>query len=194
VRLSCDRRESFLESNLLNGDDMAKQRPLITGVFPDRESAEKGYSTLASRGYTTNDIDLVMSEDTKKRHFTAAGTETELGNKAAEGAGVGGAIGGTVGAIAAAVAAVGSNLVIPGLGLVVAGPLAAALAGAGAGAATGGIVGALVGWNIPEERIKKYDEAVRKGGILMGVRPRNDEDAAYVEKAWKENRAQDIYR
>jgi len=35
---------------------------------------------------------------------------------------------------------------------------------------------------------------VRKGGILMGVRPRNDEDAAYVEKAWKENRAQDIYR
>jgi len=51
---------------------MAKQRPLITGVFPDRESAEKGYSTLASRGYTTNDIDLVMSEDTKKRHFKQA--------------------------------------------------------------------------------------------------------------------------
>jgi len=35
---------------------------------------------------------------------------------------------------------------------------------------------------------------VRKGGILMGVRPRNDADAAYVEQAWKENRAQDIYR
>jgi len=94
----------------------------------------------------------------------------------------------------AAVAAVGSNLVIPGLGLVVAGPLAAALAGAGAGAATGGIVGALVGWNIPEERVKTYDEAIRKGGILMGVRPRSDDDAAYVEKSWKENRAQDIYR
>jgi hypothetical protein len=173
---------------------MDKERPLITGIFPDRDSAEKGYSTLSARGYTTDDINVVMSEDTKKRHFTSSGTETELGNKAAEGAGVGGAIGGTVGAIAAAVAAVGSNLVIPGLGLVVAGPLAAALAGAGAGAATGGIVGALVGWNIPEERVKQYDEAVRKGGILMGVRPRNDADAAYVEQAWKENRAQDIYR
>ena len=173
---------------------MDKGRPLITGVFPDRDSAEKGYSSLSTRGYTTKDIDVVMSEDTKKRHFTAAGTETELGNKAAEGAGVGGAVGGTVGAIAAAVAAVGSNLVIPGLGLVVAGPLAAALAGAGAGAATGGIVGALVGWNIPEERVKKYDEAIRKGGIVMGVRPRNDADAAYVEQSWTENRAQAFYR
>ena len=173
---------------------MNEKRPLITGVFPDRDSAEQGYSTLSSRGYGNKDIDIVMSEDTKKRHFTPAGTETELGNKAAEGAGVGGAVGGTVGAIAAAIAAVGSNLVIPGLGLVVAGPLAAALAGAGAGAATGGIVGALVGWNIPEERVKQYDEALRKGGILMGVRPRNDEDAAYVERAWRTNQAQDIYR
>ena len=135
-----------------------------------------------------------MSEDTKKRHFAPAGTETELGNKAAEGAGVGGAIGGTLGAIVAAVAAVGTTLVLPGLGLVIAGPLAAAIAGAGAGAATGGIVGALVGWNMPEERVRKYQEGIRKGGILMGVRPRSDEDAAHLENAWKTNRAQDIYR
>lgn len=172
---------------------MTKERPLITGLFPDRDSAEKGYSSLADRGYTAKDVNLVMSEDTKKRHFTNAGTETELGSKAAEGAGVGGAIGGTVGAIAAAVAAVGSNLVIPGLGLVIAGPLAAALAGAGAGAATGGVVGAFVGWNIPEERVKTYDDGIKKGGILMGVRPRNDEDADYVQRAWRDSSAQNIY-
>ncbi|MEO7386400.1 MAG: hypothetical protein ABIX37_05650, partial [Gammaproteobacteria bacterium] len=47
------------------------------------------------------------SDDTRKRHFITAGKQTELGTKAAEGAGVGGAIGGTVGAIAAAVAAIG---------------------------------------------------------------------------------------
>jgi len=80
------------------------------------------------------------------------------------------------------------------LGIVIAGPLAAAIAGAGAGAATGGIVGALVGWNMPEERVKKYDEGIRNGGILMGVRPRNDEDAKYLENSWKTNRAQDVYR
>ena len=173
---------------------MNNERPLMTGLFPDRESAELGYNTLTDRGYTKDDVNVVMSEDTKKRHFTAAGTETELGSKAAQGAGVGGAIGGTLGAIAAAIAAVGTTIALPGLGLVIAGPLAAAIAGAGAGAATGGIVGALVGWNIPEERIKTYDEGIRKGGILMGVRPRNDEDAAYFESAWKTHRANDIYR
>ena len=173
---------------------MANERPLMTGLFPDRDSAEQGYNALADRGYNKDDVNVVMSEDTKKRHFTAGGTETELGNKAAEGAGVGGAIGGTLGAIAAAVAAVGTTIALPGLGLVIAGPLAAAIAGAGAGAATGGIVGALVGWNIPEERVKKYDEGIRKGGILMGVRPKSDEDAAHFENAWKTNRAQDIYR
>jgi hypothetical protein len=163
-------------------------------LFPDRESAELGYDALTERGYAQRDVNLVMSDDTRKRHFNGAGEETELGNKAAEGAGVGGALGGTIGGIAAAVAAAGAPLVIPVLGLVIAGPLAGALAGAGAGAATGGLVGALVGWNIPEERVKRYHEGVKKGGILMGVRPRNDEDAAYIERSWKENRAEDIYR
>jgi len=173
---------------------MSNHRPLMTGLFPDRASAELGYSTMADRGYSKDDVNVVMSEDTKKRHFTSSSVETELGSKAAEGAGVGGAIGGTVGAIAAALVAVGTTLAIPGLGMVIAGPLAAAVAGAGAGAATGGLVGALVGWNMPEERVRQYDEGIRKGGILMGVRPRNDEDASFLENSWKTNRAQDVYR
>lgn len=172
---------------------MTNQRPLMTGLFPDRASAELGYNSLSDRGYTKDDVNLVMSEDTKKRHFTSGSTETELGSKAAEGAGVGGAIGGTVGAIAAAFVAVGTTVAIPGLGILIAGPLAAALAGAGAGAATGGLVGALVGWNMPEERVKQYDAGIRKGGILMGVRPKNDEDAKYLKNSWESNRAQDIY-
>ena len=173
---------------------MAADRPLMTGLFPDRESAEAGYDALTGRGYTNDDVNVAMSDETRKQHFVNAGTETELGNKAAEGAGVGGAVGGTIGAIAAAVAAVGTSLVIPGLGLVVAGPLAAAIAGAGAGAATGGIVGALIGWNIPEERVKRYEEGIKKGGILMGVRPRNDDDAEYLHRTWTSGRAQDVYR
>lgn len=169
-------------------------RPLMTALFPDRDSAELGYSALTDRGYSRDDVNVAMSEDTRKRHFVAAGTETELGNKAAEGAGVGGAIGGTLGAIAAAIAAVGTSIAIPGLGLVIAGPLAAAIAGAGAGAATGGLVGALVGWNMPEERVKQYEEGIKNGGILVGVRPRNDDDAAYLHNSWTSNRAQDVYR
>jgi hypothetical protein len=168
---------------------------MVTGLFPDRATAERAYSDVSSRGYGHEDVNLVMSDETRKRHFLSEGAaQTELGTKAAEGAGIGGAIGGSIGAIAAAIAAVGTTIALPGLGLVIAGPLAAAIAGAGAGAATGGIVGALIGWGIPEERVKQYDEGIREGGILMAVRPRNDEDAAHIENTWRSNRGEHVYR
>ena len=172
----------------------AGSRPLVTGLFPDRASAEAAYNAANTRGYNTDDVNLVMSDDTRTRHFGDTGVETELGTKAAEGAGIGGAIGGTLGAIAAAIAAVGTTLALPGLGLVVAGPIAAAVAGAGAGAAGGGLIGALIGWNMPEERVKEYEEGVKRGGILMGVHARSDEDAAYLENEWRQNRGENVYR
>jgi hypothetical protein len=176
--------------------DKTSSKPVLTGLFRDRDSAERAYQSIADRGYSHDDVNVVMSEDTRKRHFatTADGRQTELGTKAAEGAGIGGAIGGSLGAIAAAIAAVGTTIALPGLGLVIAGPLAAAIAGAGAGAATGGIVGALIGWGIPEERVKQYDEGIREGGILMAVRPRNDEDAAHIENTWRSDRGEHVYR
>ena len=168
--------------------------PLVTGLFPDRASAEAAYNAANTRGYNTDDVNLVMSDDTRTRHFGDSAVETELGTKAAEGAGIGGAIGGTLGAIAAAIAAVGTTLALPGLGLVVAGPIAAAIAGAGAGAAGGGLIGALIGWNMPEERVKEYEEGVKNGGILMGVHARSDEDAAYLENEWRQTRGENVYR
>jgi hypothetical protein len=159
---------------------------LATGLFSDRESAERAYEDLSSRGYSSEDINVVMSDDTRSKYFdNPSGRQTELGNKAAKGAGVGGAIGGTAVGIAAAIAAAGASIAIPGLGLVIAGPLAAGLAGAGAGAAGGGLIGAMVGWGIPEERVKDYEAGIKKGGILMGVRPRSKEDADYLEGQWK---------
>ena len=65
------------------------EKPWVTGLFTDRERAERGYQALTARGYDTKDINMVMSEDTRKKHF-ASGEETELGTKAAKGAGVGG--------------------------------------------------------------------------------------------------------
>jgi hypothetical protein len=170
--------------------------PYVTGLFRDRDSAERAYQAVADRGYTRDDVNLVMSDETRKRHFatTTTGTQTELGNKAAEGAGIGGAIGGTIGAIAAAVAAVGTSVAIPGLGVVVAGPIAAALAGAGAGAAGGGLIGALIGWGIPEERVKHYEEGIKQGGILMGVKPRSAEDAEHFERTWRAANGEQVYR
>ncbi len=168
---------------------------LVTGLFRDRDSAERAYQSVSDLGYDKKDVNLVMSDDTRKRYFSDSDSkDTELGTKAAEGAGIGGAIGGTLGAIAAAVAAVGTSIAIPGLGLVVAGPLAAALAGAGAGGVTGGLVGALIGWGIPEERVKQYESGIKEGGILLGVKPRSEEDAKRFEQEWTNNRGEHVYR
>lgn len=171
----------------------ARQRsPIMTGLFRDPESAEKAYRSLGDRGYGQDDVNLLMSDDTRKKYFTKG--ETELGTKAWEDAGKGAAIGGGVGATLAALAAIGTTLALPGLGLLIAGPIAAALAGGGAGALTGGLIGGLVGYGIPEERAKVYEQGIKDGGIVMGVTPRNEEDAIYFENDWRTNRGEAVYR
>jgi len=169
------------------------QSSMVTGLFRDRESAERAYGSLTGQGYGQDDVNPV-SDETRKRHFAVDDRETELGNKALKGAGTGAAVGGAVGATLAAIAAIGTTLALPGPGLLVAGPIAAALAGAGAGGATGGLIGALVGAGIPEERVKDYEEGIKNGGIMMGVTPRTQEDAAYFEEDWKKNRGEQVYR
>jgi hypothetical protein len=72
----------------------------------------------------------------------------------------------------------------------VAGPLAAGLAGAGAGSIAGGLIGTLIGWGIPEERVKEYDEGIKRGGIMMAVRPRNAQDSQDIANEWKKSHVQ----
>ena len=187
-------REGEAQANY--GAARQSQNQMLTGMFSDRESAERAYNSVKSRGYTDDDVNVLMTDKTRDSWFSDddGDNTTDLGSKALEGAGAGSAIGGTLGAIIAGIAAIGTNVVLPGLGLVVAGPLAAALAGAGAGGLTGGLVGALIGSGIPEDRAKLYDEGIRNGGMVMGVNPRNQEDADYFEHEWRNYRGEHIYR
>ena len=166
----------------------------MSGMFRDRSSAEKAYQSMHSRGYGKDDVNLLMSDETRKTHFGDDTVHTDLGDKAMEGAGVGSAIGGTAGAIIGAIAAIGTSVALPGLGLIIAGPLAAALAGAGAGGLTGGLVGALVGSGIPEEHAAEYESGIKNGGIVMGVKPRNAEDAKYFEDEFRRHNGDKIYK
>ena len=166
---------------------------LMTEMFRDRESAERAYQCVTSRGYTDKDVSLLMSEDTRTRCFPRdAETKTELGTKAAEGAGIGAVAGGGLGALLAGLAAAG--IAVPVLPIIAMGPLAAAMAGGATGGALGAIVGALVGHGIPEERAKVYERGINEGGIVFGVNCRNDEDAEFIERGWTDARGEQIYR
>jgi hypothetical protein len=160
---------------------------LVTGVFKTRVAAEAAVDALLKRGYTRDDISVLMSDATKSKEFAI-----ETGTRAADGLGIGAAVGGGVGAVLAAIAAVGTNILLPGLGIVVAGPLAAALAGAGAGGAAGGLIGALVGAGIPEHRAKVYDASLRAGGILIGIESKDNDEADKLEKLLEELGAEHV--
>ena len=155
---------------------MAKTK-LVTGLFKNRVAAESGVDAIIKRGYTRDDISVLMSDATHTKEFAL-----QARSHAADGAGIGGALGGAVGAVLAAIAAVGSTILLPGLNLVIAGPIAAALAGAGAGGATGGVIGALIGAGIPEYRAKVYESGLRSGGILIGVEAKSDDETEKLEK------------
>jgi hypothetical protein len=125
-----------------------------------------------------------MSDMTRGREFGI-----QMSTKAPEGAATGATVGGILGAVTAGLAAIGT-LVIPGLPLIAAGPIVAVLAGLGAGAAAGGVTGALIGLGMPEHEAKLYNDAIQRGGILVGVYAHDDRkvtakkilDAAGAEK------------
>jgi uncharacterized protein YjbJ (UPF0337 family) len=192
------------------GDDRSTTRDtssnrLVTGLYESPEHAGRAYQDLTTRhGYKSEDVSVLMSDDTRARHFgnatpgkefdTVTTTTGEAGTKAAEGAGIGGATGMGVGAAIGALLAAASSIAIPGLGLVVAGPIAGAIAGAGAGGAAGTLMGALIGAGIPEERAQVYDRGIREGGIVLGTRARDEAHAAELERDFSTHGGRDILR
>ena len=166
---------------------------MVTGLFRDGESAELGYQAVSRRGYDTADINVVMSDDTRKRYFSGdRQIDTDMGSKAAEGGKLGGPTGGTIGTIIPIIVAAGL-LAIPGLGWVAAGPVAVALASAGAAGVAFGLIAALSDWGIPEERAQQYEAGIRDGGILIGVKPRSDKDARHFAQQWKASGGQYVH-
>ena len=164
---------------------------MVTGLFRDRESAERAVVAVTSRGYDPHDINMVIDDDARQRYFASrdaknsALTSTEI-----EGVDLGGPTGGTLGTLFTAITAVGTFLLVPGL--VIAGPIAQALVAAGAAAVTGGLIGALHDWGIPHDRIGRYEAAIKAGGILLGVKARSVDDAQLFEREWKAIGAQKL--
>lgn len=177
----------------------AASLPMITGLFGNRAAAERAFQTVVARGYDAADISVVMSDATRQRNFpdqdaddsALSSAATQGRNQAAEGPEPGGPATGTMATIAPAVAAAGTLMLIPGL--VFAGPIVIALAAAGAVGVAGGLVGALAHWGIPTSRVEEYERSIRDGGIVLGVKPRNADDARYFETQWKSSGGQQVH-
>jgi hypothetical protein len=145
----------------------------VAGIFDSRMEAEQALAELLNAGVERDKISLIMTDQTKGKLFSSTDDE---GTRAAKGAAAGAAIGGALGALVAGLTAVGS-IVVPGAGLLAAGPIVAALSGAGAGAAVGGLSGALVRAGIAAAEANRYEEEVKAGKAVVIVHPANDNEA-----------------
>jgi hypothetical protein len=168
---------------------------VVTGIFADSTAAERAYRAAVERGYDEGDVNVVMSDDTRRRYFAEdRPVETSIAKKSAEGGELGdGPKGPHVGIAISIVAAVGAALIVPALGLVAAGPIAAALTGAGAAGLAATLIGALHDWGLPEERVSAYEAEIKNGGILIGVKAKSPDDARALARQWETLGARNLY-
>ncbi len=165
----------------------------VTGIFLTIEDADGAYEALLNKGYTRENISVVMSDVTHKGHFLKIEEESVETSHTLEDAGRGALLGGTAGAIVSAIAAIGSNLALPGFGLVLMGPLLAGLTGAAAGSIAGGTIGAIIGAGYPDEHKEYYETSIQEGGVMISVNPKNALDKVEITEAFEKNNGQRIY-
>ena len=158
----------------------------IAAVFPTLSAAGLACGDLAHVGVPKEDISMIAGNDARRHdEYLAkakkASTTTEAA--ATTGASVGGGIG-----IVAMLAA----LAIPGVGPVYAlGPMLTVLAGMGVGAAGGGLIGAFHNMGIHHEKAPLYEEAVRRGEIMV-VTVVDDQSEEAAVAVMKRNGAIDV--
>jgi hypothetical protein len=153
----------------------------ITVLFKDTDSAGQACQTLIERGYSNDEIAIIMSDETCTAHL---GPLKDLGHKAE--------VGGTVGALAGAVAATGAALAAPGIGLVVAGPILAGIAGAGTGATLGTLIGGIAGFDPAAAHHHSLERGIRSGGVVIGIKPHSDEDETQFRQRWADRLAEQL--
>ncbi len=138
----------------------------ISGLFDNYDDALTATNKLQALGIDRANISIVANntDDWYGRRTGSADTDSEAGEDAAKGAGVGAVVGGAGGLLAGLglLAIPGSVLSWRPAGLPP--PQPVPWLAAAAGGAVGGIVGAMTSEGVPETEANVYAEGVRRGG------------------------------
>lgn len=137
------------------------------GRFITRENAEAALMNLRDSGFNMDKVS-VLSRGSHDSKIAGVDVEDADGNYAKEGAKSGAKTGAVAGGAIGLIGSIGI-LAIPGVGPIaeVGFLLGNALLGSGIGAAGGTLFGALVGWGIPEDKAKYYDERLNQGDYII---------------------------
>ena len=96
IRLHAPSAMTSYEAAMTNSAAARGNSKMVTGLFRDSESVERAYEVVSQRGYGPADIDVVMSDDTRRRYWSEPRQiNIQLGRKVEEGGELGGPMGGT---------------------------------------------------------------------------------------------------
>lgn len=162
----------------------------IVGIFESPEQANRVIADLLSAGLTKGDISLIMSDKGRER-FSAATENTN--DRIVKDAAIGATTGGVLTALLLGLTTA-SVIAVPGMALLVGGPLIAAIEGLGAGAAIGGLAGALSAIGIKAAEASKYEDAVKAGHAVVVVHTDDEVKEALARTALQTTAAPMGYR
>ncbi len=183
-----ENRTSLKEYESASVSETRQNAEALTQVFDSFDEAGRAYEYLLSKGYDRDDIDVVMSETTREQFVRR---ENEIGESKFEDDAVtqkkvfksAGAMA-VVGGLSGFLAALGASILLPGVGLIVAGPLAAL------GATTGALVGGIYGIPLMDDEqekdslIEEFEKAMREGKVLIRVTPKSQADREDILRHW----------
>jgi hypothetical protein len=159
----------------------------VAGVFQSLTEAEHVARHLENLGIPADNIHLIAGNEAGRHdeYLKEAKTESAgTGAAAASAASFGGGVG-----ILAGLAA----LVIPRVGPIIAGgAMATILTGLGVGAAAGGLIGAFRNIGISHDEAGIYEEAVRRGSIVVAAQISNDAMEPEILRVMDEHGARDL--
>jgi hypothetical protein len=77
---------------------------MVTGLFPDKDSAERAIAAVTSRGYAPSDVNVVIDDDVRQRYLAAhAAKDSALARATTDGLDLGGPAGATLGTLFTAI-------------------------------------------------------------------------------------------
>ena len=160
------------------------------GTFATREDAEYALRELQQAGFNMDRVSVIAKNPGSVDSM--GGAEVKSASEQAKGgAGAGATAGAATGGLMGLIGGLGV-IALPGigaaaeLGIV----LANTLLGSGIGAAGGGLIGALIGWGIPEDQARYYDDMISQGKYVVLMRGTQAEISG-AEAILKNRRIQD---
>ncbi len=161
-------------------------RKTVSGIFSSEAKVRSLIEDLEDRGYSKDQISMLMSDKTRDRF-----PQLEKSSKLPEGAATGGLSGGLLGALIGGLTMAGSVLV-PGAGLLIAGPIIGALTGGAIGTTAGSLIGALIGAGIPEHEAKHYEDALKQEGNVLLIAHVDKDEVSEVKSLFKTYGAKEL--